>query len=178
MPKSERPRVSVDIPGTENQIKFGPKREDKIYFNAKPYWTAIGISNPLGLLHLYITHENLQKPQLTNRYIGNYTNNMKWYDTKCICGDYDFKNCSQCCATRKILEQHENVKSFQCASCKKKFSDAGKLKEHKLVHTEVKSYKCKSCEIRFSLPSNLRQHHLTHTKEKPLHSQKHCHVIE
>ena len=70
-------------------------------------------------------------------------------------------------------ENSNNIKSYSCGFCDKKFSFASELKRHERVHTGEKPYDCKYCDKKFNQSHHLKDHERTHTGEKP-YSCKFC----
>ena len=52
-------------------------------------------------------------------------------------------------------------------TCKKTFSESGKLKTHERIQIGDKPFECKFCKKSFSKSGNLKNHEGIHTGEKP-----------
>ena len=70
-------------------------------------------------------------------------------------------------------ENSNNIKSYSCGFCDKKFSFASELKRHERVHTGEKPYSCQNCQKTFRHRHTLVIHERIHTGEKPYLCQ-HC----
>ncbi|XP_022247729.1 gastrula zinc finger protein XlCGF9.1-like, partial [Limulus polyphemus] len=64
-------------------------------------------------------------------------------------------------------------KSYVCEICDRRFTHAGSLKIHHLIHTGEKPFSCDRCGKKFRVGSHLKDHLLIHTGEKP-HSCNVC----
>ena len=52
-----------------------------------------------------------------------------------------------------------------CQECDKRFTRAGDLKKHMLIHTGDNKYVCPECDKRFAQAGHLKRHKLTHKKK-------------
>ena len=68
-----------------------------------------------------------------------------------------------------------NIKSYDCESCGKSFSQAHNLTRHiHTIHENHKDYKCESCGKSFSQAGNLKTHiHIIHDTTNVTYATKH-----
>ncbi|GFT65505.1 hypothetical protein NPIL_50911 [Nephila pilipes] len=57
--------------------------------------------------------------------------------------------------------------TFECKTCEKLFTNQGRLKRHKVVHTGERRFPCDYCGKAFRDSFGLKEHVRTHTGEKP-----------
>uniref|UniRef100_A0A8D8YAR8 Zinc finger protein 91 n=2 Tax=Cacopsylla melanoneura TaxID=428564 RepID=A0A8D8YAR8_9HEMI len=90
------------------------------------------------------------------RFIHVQDNQLKCH----ICNKENFKNQL---SLSIHMRYHENVREYECETCKKKFINKSTLKEHSVSHMSVKPFKCEICGHYLSRASRLRAHLKAHS---------------
>ncbi|KAH0519411.1 Zinc finger and BTB domain-containing protein 14 [Microtus ochrogaster] len=60
-----------------------------------------------------------------------------------------------------------------CQACGKTFSDEGRLRKHKKLHTADRPFVCEMCTKGFTTQAHLKEHLKIHTGYKPYSSERH-----
>ena len=72
----------------------------------------------------------------------------------------------RCCSIKHIKAVHQNISSFLCFICNKKFRTGYRLYVHQLSHKGLKPFVCDICKKRFIEKGTLKSHLISHQKEK------------